>query len=137
GQSQPKFQLLIYPCTDWTSVGGTMTTMANAYPLSRPMMEWFANHYLAPDQDRTDWRISPALSPDKSGLAPALVYTAAFDPLTSQVAGYADMLKQAGVPATYRHYKTLSHAFTVMSGVVPMARSALAEIAADVKQAFA
>ncbi|HVY90883.1 MAG TPA: alpha/beta hydrolase [Hyphomonadaceae bacterium] len=136
GQPQPQFQLLIYPCTDWTSVGGTMTTMANAYPLSQPMMEWFAGHYLAPDQDRTDWRISPALEKDQTGLAPALVYTAAFDPLTSQVARYADALMQAGVPVVYRHYKSLSHAFTVMSGVVPMARKALTEIAADVKKAF-
>src|SRR5262249_35087475 len=103
---------------------------------SAPVMQWFAGHYLEPTQDRSDWRISPALVKDKSGLAPALVYTAAFDPLTSQAAAYADMLKQAGVPTTYRHYRSLSHSFTAMAGVVPMARKALAEIAADVKKAF-
>lgn len=136
GQSQPHFQLLIYPVTDWTSVGGTMETMANAYPLSAPVMEWFAGHYLNPDDQRTDWRISPALEPDKAGLAPGLIYSAGFDPLTTQVATYAKMLQEAGVPATYRNYGSLSHSFTAMSGVVPMARSALKEIAADVKKAF-
>jgi acetyl esterase len=133
---QPHLQLLIYPCTDWTSVGGTMQTMANAYPLSAPVMEWFAGHYLSSEDERKDWRVSPALVKDKTGLAPALVYTASFDPLTTQAAAYADMLKAAGVPTTYRNYASLSHSFTAMSGVVPAARKALGEIAADVKRAF-
>jgi acetyl esterase/lipase len=137
GLPQPYLQLLIYPCTDWTSVGGTMQTMANAYPLSAPVMEWFAGHYLSSDEERTDWRVSPALVKDKSGLAQALVFTAAFDPLTTQVAAYADMLKEAGVKTVYRNYNSLSHSFTAMSGVVPAARKALSEIAADVKAAFA
>jgi acetyl esterase/lipase len=136
GQKQPHLQLLIYPCTDWTSVGGTMKTMANAYPLSAPIMDWFAGHYLASQEERTDWRVSPALAPDKSGLARALVYTAAFDPLTTQATAYAEMLRAAGVETTCRNYRSLSHSFTAMAGVVPSARRALAEISADVKQAF-
>lgn len=137
GLPQPDLQLLIYPCTDWTSVGGTMQTMANAYPLSAPLMDWFAGHYLSSQDERRDWRVSPALVEDKSGLARALVYTAGFDPLTTQAAAYADMLKDAGVETTYRSYRSLSHSFTVMAGVVPAARRALDEIAADVKRAFA
>jgi acetyl esterase len=136
GLPQPHLQLLIYPCTDWTSVGGTMQTMANAYPLSAPVMEWFAGHYLSSEEERKDWRVSPALVKDKTRLAQALVYTAAFDPLTTQAAAYADMLKQAGVQTTYRNYNSLSHSFTAMSGVVPAAKKALGEIAADVKKAF-
>src|SRR5262245_27618310 len=76
GLAQPYLQLLIYPCTDWTSVGGTMKTMANAYPLSAPVMEWFAGHYLSSEEERKDWRVSAALVKDKIGLAQALVYTA-------------------------------------------------------------
>lgn len=135
GQSQPYLQLLIYPATDWTSVGGTMQTMEKAYPLSKPVMDWFAGHYVG-DGDKTDWRVSPALAKDKSGLAKALVYTAGFDPLTSQAADYAGLLKTAGVATTYRNYPSLSHSFTAMSGVVPAAKRALAEIARDVKAAF-
>lgn len=137
GLGQPRLQLLIYPCTDWTAVGGTMQTMANAYPLSQPIMEWFAGHYLSSDDERTDWRVSPALYPDKAGLAPALVYAAGFDPLTSQAKAYADMLAAAGVKTLQRTYPSLSHSFTAMSGVVPGARRALVEIAADVRAALA
>jgi acetyl esterase/lipase len=136
GKPQPYLQLLIYPCTDWTSVGGTMQSMAKAYPLSAPMMEWFAGHYLNSNEERKDWRVSPALDADKSGVAQALVYTAGFDPLTTQAAAYADMLKKAGVNTTYRNYSSLSHSFTAFAGLVPMARRALNEISADVKRAF-
>jgi acetyl esterase len=137
GLPQPHLQLLIYPCTDWTSVGGTMETMAAAYPLSKPTMEWFAGHYFSSTEERRDWRGSPSLARDKSGLTQALVYTAGFDPLTSQVAAYADMLKAAGVQTTYRHFPALSHSFTAMAGAVPAARKALGVISADVKAAFA
>lgn len=114
-----------------------MQAQANAYPLSKPMMDWFVGHYLGRDDDRTDWRVSPALAPDKSGLAPAFVYTAGFDPLTTQAATYADLLREAGVETLHRHYPSLSHSFTAMSGVVPAARRALSEIAADLRPSFA
>ncbi len=133
GKPQPTLQLLIYPCTDWTSEGGTMVTMADAYPLTRDMMEWFAGHYLNNESEKTDWRVSPALLPEHEGLAPALIYTAGFDPLTSQGADYAERLRKNGVDVTYRCYETLSHSFTAFSTVVPAARKALNQIAAEVK----
>ncbi len=133
GKPQPTLQLLIYPCTDWTSEGGTMVSMANAYPLSRETMEWFAGHYLNNEDEKTDWRVSPALLPEHAGLAPALIYTAGFDPLTTQGAAYAELLRKSGVSVTYRCYETLSHSFTAFSTVVPAARKALNEIAAEVK----
>lgn len=133
GKPQPTLQLLIYPCTDWTAEGGTMVSMANAYPLTKDMMDWFAGHYLNSDAERTDWRVSPALLPEHEGLAPALIYTAGFDPLTSQGAAYAELLRKNGVPVIYRCYETLSHSFTAFSVVVPAAKKALHEIAAEVK----
>lgn len=136
GLSQPHLQLLIYPATDWTARDGTMVTMANAYPLNASIMEWFAGHYVGEGVDYADWRLSPAKAPDKTGLAPALVYTAGFDPLTSQAKAYADMLSSAGVPTSYRCYTSLSHSFTAMSGAVPAAKQALEDIAGDVKRAF-
>jgi len=135
-QPQPALQLLIYPATDWTARTGTMISMANAFPLSRATMDWFASHYIGDKADPSDWRISPALAPDKAGLAPALVYTAGFDPLTTQAEAYARMLERAGVATLYRDYPSLSHSFTAFSGVVPAAKAALEEIAADVKRAF-
>lgn len=136
-QPQPKLQLCIYPCPDWTEEGGTMVTMANAYPLTTATMKWFAEVYLNDPSEKTDWRASPGLIEDQSGLAPALVYTAGFDPLMGQGAAYDEKLGKAGVPVTYRCYDHLSHSFTAMSGLVPAARKALSEICTDVKARFA
>jgi acetyl esterase/lipase len=114
-----------------------MVTMANAYPLTAATMKWFADTYFSNEAEKTDWRASPGLTEDMSGLAPALVYTAGFDPLMTQGADYAARLGKAGVPVTYRCYERLSHSFTAMSGLVPAARKALAEICSDLKARFA
>ncbi|MEZ5936917.1 MAG: alpha/beta hydrolase [Hyphomonadaceae bacterium] len=137
GLSQPWLQLLIYPATDWTSKDGSMVTMGDAYPLNAEVMAWFTAQYLNdPEAEASDWRCSPALAPDKTGLARALIFTAGFDPLTTQAEAYSRMLKDAGVETLYRNYPSLSHSFTAMSGAVPAARDALEEIAQDVKRAF-
>jgi acetyl esterase len=39
-----------------------MTTYADAYPLTRATMDWFMGHYMGPDADPAD----PRLSPDKT-----------------------------------------------------------------------
>jgi acetyl esterase/lipase len=36
-----------------------MTTYADAYPLSRDTMNWFMGHYMGPDADPADPRLSP------------------------------------------------------------------------------
>jgi acetyl esterase len=137
GKPQPKLQLNIYPCPDWTATGGSMVTMANTYPLNAATMTWFADTFFNDESEKTDWRASPGLTDDMSGLAPALVYTAGFDPLMTQGADYAAKLSKAGVPVTYRCYGHLSHSFTAMSGLVPAARKALAEICSDLRVRFA
>jgi acetyl esterase/lipase len=88
------------------------------------------------EKDPLDLRASPALNRDLSGLPPALIYTAGFDPLVDQGRDYAEALKVAGVPVLYRCYDQLCHAFTAMGGTVPAARSALLEIIADLRRAI-
>ena len=89
GEPQPVLQLLIYPAVDLASETQSMSTYANAYPLSRGLMDWFAAQYLGPDGDPTDPRASPLCAEDLSGLAPAVVVTAGFDPLVDQGEAYA------------------------------------------------
>ncbi len=137
GLPQPAAQILIYPCVDWSATDGTMKTMANAYPLTADMMAWFGAHLFEPDASRLDWKGSPALASEHDGLAPALIYNAGFDPLTSQGAAYAEKLKAAGVSVTYKCFDALSHSFTAMGNVVPAAKAALSEVAADARRALA
>lgn len=134
GEPQPALQLLVYPAVDVASETQSMTTYADAYPLSRPMMEWFMGHYLGPGDDPADPRLSPIRAPDLSGLAPAVVATAGFDPLVDQGEAYAKRLKEAGTPVAYRCYDNLAHGFCAFTGVVPAADVACREIAGLVRE---
>lgn len=137
GEPQPELQLLVYPCTDAASQAPSMTTYADAFPLTSGMMAWFLGHYLGPDDDPTGVRLSPLREKDLSGLAPAVIATAGFDPLTDQGEAYAKALRDAGVTVRYRCYDSLCHAFTAFTGAVPAADAASREIAALVRAAYA
>jgi acetyl esterase len=60
----------------WASETQSMTTYADAYPLSRDTMTWFMGHYMGAEADPADPRLSPIKTEDLSGLAPAVVVTA-------------------------------------------------------------
>jgi acetyl esterase/lipase len=136
GEPQPALQLLVYPCTDVASETPSMTTYADAFPLTRAMMDWFMGHYLGPGDDPADPRLSPLRAKDLSGLAPAVIATAGFDPLVDQGEAYAKALRDAGVPAVYRCYDSLAHAFVAFTGAVPAADAASREIAGLVREGF-
>jgi acetyl esterase/lipase len=136
GEPQPALQLLVYPCVDVASETASMTTYGEAYPLSTPVMTWFMRHYMGPEDDPADPRLSPQASSDLKGLAPAIVVTAGFDPLVDQGEAYAVALKAAGVPVAYRCYDSLAHGFTAFTGAVPAAEVACREIAGLVREAI-
>ena len=129
-EAQPDLQLLIYPCVDVASETPSMTTYADAFPLGRATMAWFMGHYLNPTDDPAQLRLSPGRETDLTGLAPAVIATAGFDPLIDQGEAYARQLKAAGVHVEYRAYDSLCHGFTAFTGAVPPAAEACREIAA-------
>lgn len=114
------FQLLVYPATDARGGYPSLTENAQGYLLTENSMRWFYGHY-APDP--ADWRASPILA-DLSGLPPALVMTAGFDPLRDEGAAYAEALRAAGVEAELINYEGMIHGFFGMSNVLDVARDA-------------
>jgi len=134
GEAQPALQLLIYPCVDVASETASMATYGDTYPLSRALMDWFMSHYMGPQADPADPRLSPLREPDLAGLAPAVVVTAGFDPLVDQGEAYARRLRSAGTPVAYRCYDSLTHGFTAFTGMVPCADVACREIAGLVRE---
>ncbi len=108
------FQLLIYPVTDHEFDSVSMNDNAEGYFLTRAAMQWFYSHYLAdPDQGK-DPRVSPVRAPDLSGLPPAYVVTAEFDPLRDQGVAYAAAMSDAGTPVSGRTYDGMFHGFLSM-----------------------
>jgi acetyl esterase/lipase len=129
GETEPVLQLLIYPALDVAGDSPSMTTYADAWPLTRETMEWFMANYMGPEDSPLDPRLSPVKASDVSGLAPAVIAAAGFDPLLDQGEIYARRLTEAGVPTRYKRYDALAHAFTAMTGVVAPADAACREIA--------
>jgi acetyl esterase/lipase len=129
GEAQPAFQLLVCPFLDATGESQSNTTYADAWPLSAASLAWRMGQYLHPEDDPFDPMLSPFRAEDVSGLAPAAVVTAGFDPLVDQGEHYARKLKRAGTPVIYRCYDELPHAFTLMAGVSPESETACLEIA--------
>jgi acetyl esterase len=134
GEPQPILQLLIYPWVDVACESASMTTYGEAFPLTRATLDWFAGHYMGPGDSPADPLLSPLRAENLSGLAPAVVISAGFDPLLDQGEAYARRLKEAGVPVVYRCYDGLTHAFTAYTGAVPCADVACREVAGLVRE---
>jgi acetyl esterase len=123
-------QVMIYPVTDVSSFEtDSHRDLADGYFLTRAAMKWFTGHYLPSASLAHHPEASPLLATDLSGLPPALVITAEFDPLRDEGEAYAQRLRQAGVPVTISRYPGMIHAFVSMRGVLAAGRQAITEIA--------
>lgn len=108
----PALQLLLYPVTDWSSETRSKTLFSDGYFLDKRAMDWFAGHYLdGAEASAEDAVVSPLLSEDLSGLPPALVVTAGFDPLRDEGNRYARAMQDAGVVVDLREERSMIHAF--------------------------
>ena len=115
-------QLLIYPVTDATMESGSYRDNADGYLLSRTMMSWFWDHYCPDLALRADPLASPITAEDLTGLPPALIMTAEFDPLRDEGEAYAERLIAAGVEVEVRRFDGLVHGFFSQAGVIEAAR---------------
>ena len=114
GEPKIAVQLLIYPGVDFRE--GTeerypsYVENAEGYFLEAADTEWFRQNYLGDSGDKENFRASPLLG-DLSGLPPAVIVTAEFDPLRDQGAAYAKALEEAGVDVTYHCFDGMIHGF--------------------------
>ncbi|MCZ8521248.1 MULTISPECIES: alpha/beta hydrolase [Paenibacillus] len=108
-------QLLLYPVTDFRS------SEAAVYPsraengegkmLTSGIMEMFRQSYLPAAGDAAHPHASLMGAGDLSGLPPAMVITAEYDPLRDEGEQYAARLREAGVPAETVRCDGMIHGF--------------------------
>jgi acetyl esterase len=120
-------QLLIYPACDFRDGDHHPSRVENGEGLflTEADMRWFGDAYVPDVEHREDPRASVLLSPDLSGVAPAVVLTAEYDPLRDEGEAYADALRQAGVEVDLRRYDGLIHGFFGLGPVSPASHAAV------------
>jgi len=133
---QLAYQVLIYPAVQYG--WDTPSALANAegFLLQRASMTYFWNHYVRHPRDGMHPYCSPLAAEDHSGLPPALIVSAEFDPLCDDGRNYADKLAAAGVPVKFSLYKGMIHGFLWMSGVLEQSKALLDEIGREAKAAL-
>jgi acetyl esterase len=107
------FQYLLVPATD---ISGTREwhsydEAGSGYVLTVEGMERMIEAYVPERLERMNPYVSPLLEGDLSGLPPALVVTALFDPLRDQGEAYAHRLEQAGVSVELHREAGALHGF--------------------------
>jgi acetyl esterase len=124
-------QLLIYPVTDPTMACESYKTFADDYYLTAEAMSWFIASYLPDPATRTLPYAGPLHAPELAGLAPALLVTAAYDPLRDEGMAYAERLRQAGVPTREISVPATVHGFLEFVHEIPAALRARDDILRD------
>ena len=84
-----------------------------------------------------DPRLSPLHAADLSGLPPAVIVTAEFDPLRTDGEMLERALRGAGVSVERRHFDGVAHEFFGMAAVVQKASAAQQYAGQRLRQAFA
>ena len=109
GTAQPAGQILIYPglSSDPLRVAGSRA--ATAPGLTAADCVYYNRAFAGGDAPAGDAEFAPLDADDASGLAPAAIFAAGYDPLRQDAEDYAAVLHAAGVPVSYRDDPGLIH----------------------------
>jgi acetyl esterase/lipase len=126
-------QALICPILDLAAESASRIDYAEGYFLNRAAMAQDLDDYCPPGVDRADPRLSPLRTPDLSGLPPAVIHTAAYDPFRDEGEAYAAALAASGGTVTSMRHPGMIHYFYAMPRALPYALSASARFGADIQ----
>jgi acetyl esterase len=133
---QPMLQVLIQPVTDLVEHRPSLDEFADSPALSAKQIAWFVENYLPAGTDHTDPRVSPLRAGDLSGLPPAIVNLAGFDPLHDDGLAYASALLEAGVRTTVVEERGLVHGYLSYTAISPSCLQATERLARSVAAAL-
>lgn len=131
-------QLLIYPVLA-PAAGSPFASYqdnADGYLLTRDTMLFYWDHYLPDPQQATHPYAAPLHAQSLSGLPPALIITAEYDPLRDEGEAYALRLREAGIAVNAIRYNGLIHGFFWLPGVVDAFQHAVDDITAELAKRF-
>ena len=124
-------QLLIYPPLDFSFETRSYEECSEGFVLTRKAMEWYWAQYLRTPADGRNSYASPLQAEHLEALAPALIFTAEYDPLRDEAEEYGARLAQSGVRAEIVRCVGQIHGFFAFGSVTRDAHGATLERAAE------
>jgi acetyl esterase len=132
-----RLQVLEVPPLDLTLDTMRASGVGDEYGITVDEMRLSCDLYLRSPDDARDALASPLLAPDLSGLPPARIMTAEFDPLWLDGKRYAARLGDAGVAASHGTYPGAVHGSLALTGSWPPARSWQHDVVEALREAHA
>jgi acetyl esterase len=132
-------QLLVYPVTD--SDLSTSSYLEHGEPdlpmLTTREMAWFFDCYARDASDLSNPELAPLRTLDLSGLAPAIIVVAEYDPLRDDSLFYAQRLREAGNQVTLQRYEDQPHGFFTRGNLIAAGNAAVAQAGAQLRELIA
>lgn len=128
-----RMQLLACPVLDLSLTHASHRLDMDGLMVNGPTMRWFRDHYLGPDGNPADWRVSPLAAAGLEGVAPCHLVTAGIDPLCDEALAYAARLAAAGVRLVHEYYPGQMHGFVTGGLTLPTGQRALASMALSLR----
>jgi Esterase/lipase len=122
GFAQLTQQVLFYPSLDLdfdVDRYASLRENAEGYGLETAGLKPFNAFYLDSGADPADPLVSPIKRADLTGLPPALIITAQYDPLRDEGELYGRRLREAGVDVTVSRYAGANHGFVANFSWIP------------------
>jgi len=129
-------QLLVYPMLDPARDTESYRDNANGYFVTDDHLRWYWEQYLGSDRAAANPYAAPPRATDLSGLPPAYVITAEFDPLRDEGEQYGARLREAGVETVVIRYDGQFHGFFSMADNLPDAKEATAQAFSALRRAL-
>jgi acetyl esterase len=133
----PALQVLLCPILDYAGSSESRRTLGAGYLLDDATLEHDLANYLPTGVDAADPRVSPLRAAEFACLPPTIIHSAEYDPLRDEAREFASRLQQARVSVSHHCHAGMIHLFYAFAGVVPYARTALAELGAEVRASLA
>ncbi|MEN0138089.1 MAG: alpha/beta hydrolase [Rhodococcus sp. (in: high G+C Gram-positive bacteria)] len=126
-------QVLFYPSLDLdfdVDRYASLRENAEGFGVDTAGLKGFNAFYVDSGADPADPRVSPIKREDLTGLPPALIVTAEYDPMRDEGESYGTRLTEAGVDATVSRYSGANHGFVQNFSWIPEYHSVFDETAA-------
>jgi len=130
------YQLLVYPVTNYQFDTESYQRFGSNYFLTKRAMEWFWDQYLPDESAGREIYASPLRCKNLTGMPDALVITAGYDPLYSEVVQYIDLLRKSDVNVEHLNYEDMIHGFFRRSDLYDRAYEAVQAAGEKLKQIY-